>query len=129
MRFDLMHPADQLVLMMNRIYYRGMTTTSGGNLSIKDENGVVWITPSGIDNTVIAYEQPVWFVKGQPPAPFAVHHPFTLVIANSGIPSPTRSTVGDVRQGWLASAGAAMPVRPRVLRGIAGSSSLAITAA
>ncbi len=60
-------------------------------------------TPSGIDNTVIAYEQPVWFVKGQPPAPFAVHHPFTLVIANSGIPSPTRSTVGDVRQGWLAA--------------------------
>ncbi len=49
MRFDLMHPADQLVLMMNRIYYRGMTTTSGGNLSIKDEHGVVWITPSGID--------------------------------------------------------------------------------
>lgn len=49
MRFDLMHPADQLVLMMNRIYYRGMTTTSGGNLSVKDEHGVVWITPSGID--------------------------------------------------------------------------------
>lgn len=49
MRFDLMHPADQLVLMMNRIYYRGMTTTSGGNLSIKDEHGVVWITPSGVD--------------------------------------------------------------------------------
>ncbi len=49
MRFDLMHPADQLVMMMNRIYYRGMTTTSGGNLSIKDEHGVVWITPSGVD--------------------------------------------------------------------------------
>lgn len=35
MRFDLLHPADQLVMMMSRIYYRGMTTTSGGNLSIK----------------------------------------------------------------------------------------------
>ena len=49
MRFDLLHPADQLVMMMNRIYYRGMTTTSGGNLSVKDLDGGVWITPSGID--------------------------------------------------------------------------------
>ena len=26
-----------------------MTTTSGGNLSILDDNGDIWITPSGID--------------------------------------------------------------------------------
>lgn len=49
MKFDLLHPADQLVLMMSRIYQGGMTTTSGGNLSIKDENGDIWITPGGID--------------------------------------------------------------------------------
>lgn len=49
MRFDLLHPADQLVMIMQRIYQYGMTTTSGGNLSIRDENGDVWITPSGID--------------------------------------------------------------------------------
>jgi L-fuculose-phosphate aldolase len=49
MHFDLLHPTDQLVMMMDRIYYRGMTTTSGGNLSIKDADGGVWITPSGID--------------------------------------------------------------------------------
>lgn len=49
MRFDLMHPADQLVMIMARIYRYGMTTTSGGNLSIRDENGDIWITPSGID--------------------------------------------------------------------------------
>lgn len=49
MRFDLMHPADQLTTIMLRIYEYGMTTTSGGNLSIRDENGDVWITPSGID--------------------------------------------------------------------------------
>ena len=53
MRFDLLHPADQLVMMMNRIYYRGMTTTSGGNLSIRDENGDIWITPSGIDKGML----------------------------------------------------------------------------
>ena len=49
MRFDLLHPADQLVMIMQRIYEYGMTTTSGGNLSIRDENGDVWITPSSID--------------------------------------------------------------------------------
>ncbi len=49
MKFELMHPADQLVMIMNRIYQYGMTTTSGGNLSILDENGDIWITPSGID--------------------------------------------------------------------------------
>jgi len=49
MRFELLHPADQLVMMMRRIYYRGMTTTSGGNLSIRDEDGDIWITPGGID--------------------------------------------------------------------------------
>lgn len=49
MKFEFLHPADQLVMMMNRIYYRGMTTTSGGNLSILDESGDIWITPSGID--------------------------------------------------------------------------------
>ena len=49
MRFDLLHPADQLVMIMNRIYQYGMTTTSGGNLSIRDDNGDIWITPSSID--------------------------------------------------------------------------------
>lgn len=44
-----MHPADQLALIIGRIYRGGLTTTSGGNLSIMDENGDMWITPSGID--------------------------------------------------------------------------------
>ena len=54
MRFDLLHPADQLVMIMQRIYEYGMTTTSGGNLSIRDENGDVWITPSGIDKGALS---------------------------------------------------------------------------
>ncbi len=49
MNFQLLHPRDQLVAIMNRIYHHGMTTLSGGNLSIKDDNGDIWITPSGID--------------------------------------------------------------------------------
>lgn len=59
-------------------------------------------TPSGIDNTVIAYERPVWFVKGRLPESFAIGAPFFLAIADSGIPSPTKETVGDVRRAWEA---------------------------
>ena len=56
--------------------------------------------PSGVDNTVIAYGQPVYFVRGQPPQPFAIGRPFMLAIADSGIASPTRITVGEVRRAW-----------------------------
>ena len=49
MKFDLLHPRDQLVNIMNRIYHNEMTTLSGGNLSIKDDNGDMWITPAGVD--------------------------------------------------------------------------------
>ena len=44
-----MHPAEQITLIIGMIYRSGMTTTSGGNLSILDENGDIWITPAGID--------------------------------------------------------------------------------
>jgi L-fuculose-phosphate aldolase len=45
----LMHPRDQISLVIDRIYRRGLTTTSGGNISIIDENGDIWVTPSGVD--------------------------------------------------------------------------------
>lgn len=43
------HPRDQIIKVIGRIYKRGMTTTSGGNISIIDENGDIWVTPSAID--------------------------------------------------------------------------------
>lgn len=43
------HPSDIIVEYINRIYTHGMTTTSGGNLSILDSDGNIWISPSGID--------------------------------------------------------------------------------
>ncbi len=44
-----MHPRDQIALVMLRIYRRGLTTTSGGNISIIDDNGDIWISPSAVD--------------------------------------------------------------------------------
>lgn len=46
---NLMHPAEQIAIIIGRIYRSEMTTTSGGNLSIMDGNGDMWITPAGID--------------------------------------------------------------------------------
>ena len=54
-------------------------------------------TPSGIDNTVVAFEQPVYFRRGEPIAILEVGQPFWVAIADSGVPSLTRQTVADVR--------------------------------
>ena len=69
-------------------------------------------TPSGIDNTVITYAKPVYFIK-RPLSPdrrgaggevetFQVAEPFTIVIGDTGIRAPTRESVGDVRKLWEA---------------------------
>ena len=58
-------------------------------------------TPSGIDNTVITYNKPVYFIKGQPIEIFKTGKPFTIVIADTGIPALTKESVGDVRRLWL----------------------------
>ncbi|GAB3432326.1 class II aldolase/adducin family protein [Niabella aquatica] len=44
-----MHPRSQIVEIINRIYKRRLTTTSGGNISVIDDHGNIWITPSGVD--------------------------------------------------------------------------------
>jgi mevalonate kinase len=59
-------------------------------------------TPSGIDNTVITYARPVYFIKGKPIQQLTVGRPFTIVIGDTGIASPTAIAVGDVRQAWKA---------------------------
>jgi mevalonate kinase len=57
-------------------------------------------SPSGIDNSVVTFEKPVYFVKGQPLATLAVPAPFTIVIGDTGIASPTAGAVSFVRQRW-----------------------------
>ncbi len=57
-------------------------------------------TPSGIDNTVIAYDAPVYFVKGKTCEVFRVKRPFIVVIGDTGVPSPTKVAVAEVRRAW-----------------------------
>ncbi|MGD2028128.1 MAG: mevalonate kinase [Anaerolineales bacterium] len=57
-------------------------------------------TPSGIDNTVVTYAKPVYFIRGKPVKILQVRRTFTLVIGDSGIVSPTSRTVADVRKAY-----------------------------
>lgn len=81
--------------------YRGLSLTAAQvSQMVFETEQMLHGAPSGIDNTVIAYGQPVWFIKGHAPEAFAVARPFDLLIADTGVPSPTKIVVGDVRAAW-----------------------------
>lgn len=46
---NTLHPRDEIMQTMERIYRNRMTTTSGGNLSIRDAAGDIWISPARVD--------------------------------------------------------------------------------
>ena len=84
---------------------RALAEHFGHNLTARQVSDLVYQTeillhgtPSGIDNTVVAFEKPVYFVKDRRADPFWVGRPFTLLIADTGIPSKTRDSVAEVRQ-------------------------------
>jgi mevalonate kinase len=55
-------------------------------------------TPSGVDNTVIVYERPVYFVRGKGLEFLPVSGSFQFLIAHTGISSSTRLVVEDVNK-------------------------------
>lgn len=56
--------------------------------------------PSGIDNTVVCYAEPVYFIRGKKPELFIPAEPLHLVIADTGLRSPTYIPVNRVRDLW-----------------------------
>jgi mevalonate kinase len=82
-------------------------------------------TPSGIDNTVVTYAKPVYFVKSQPIETFIAGKPFTIVIGDTGMSAPTKESVGDVRRLWEADKKKWEGIFDRV-REIAGKARIAI---
>lgn len=57
-------------------------------------------TPSGIDNIVITYVKPVYFLKGCPVETFHPSVPFTIVIGDTGVSASTKESVREVRGLW-----------------------------
>jgi L-fuculose-phosphate aldolase len=83
MSFALFHPRDQIVAIMERIYGHDMTTTSGGNISVRDEAGDVWITPARVDKGSLRRQDIVRLrPDGSPEGlhPPSSEHPFHLGI-------------------------------------------------
>lgn len=83
---------------------RGAAALLGHELARADLNSIVYEveklhhgTPSGIDNTVIVYERPIYFAKDRPIDLIEINCPFTLVVGDTGVPSLTRAAVTDVR--------------------------------
>ncbi len=71
-------------------------------------------TPSGIDNTVIAFEKPIYFIKDQGWQVFWVGVPFWLVIADTGIESSTKAVVADLRRRYQADPARYDPLFDRI---------------
>lgn len=55
-------------------------------------------TPSGIDNTVITYARPIFFIRDQPIEFLTFSMPLYLIIGDTGMKGLTREAVAGVRQ-------------------------------
>jgi mevalonate kinase len=71
-------------------------------------------TPSGIDNTVVAFEKPVYFVKDLACEVFWMGRPFLLAIADTGLESSTKAVVGNLRRRFESDPAYYEPVFDRV---------------
>ncbi len=67
-------------------------------------------TPSGIDNTVIVYEKPVYFIRDHLMETLTIAAPFTLIIGDTGQGALTKVAVGDVRRLVEAESGKMQPI-------------------
>jgi mevalonate kinase len=84
---------------------RAIVTILGVSPSLTELNAFVYETektyhgtPSGIDNTVIVYEKPIYFIREKPIQIIQTFAPFSLLVANTGISAPTKESVADVRK-------------------------------
>ena len=91
-----------IVKALSNYFKQTLSTQAISNLVFEVEK-IYHGTPSGIDNTVIAYAQPVFFQRGQTIERLQVLKPLTLVIGDTGIASPTHKMVNAVRQRWQAT--------------------------
>lgn len=89
-----------LIRSLSSFLFRSLTDDEVNMLAFEIEK-LHHGTPSGIDNTVITYNKPVYFIKGQPIETFKVGKPFTIVIGDTGVSALTKESVGDVRGLWL----------------------------
>lgn len=91
---------------------RALASHLGSPLSVQEASDLAFHverlhhgTPSGIDNTVVAFDRPVYFAKGSPTETFLPGCPFVFLIGDTGVAAPTADAVAEVRDGWKAARG------------------------
>jgi len=89
--------ATAMIRALARHYGRDLPASEVSDLVYRTEV-ILHGTPSGVDNTVVAFERPVWFRRGAEPALLALSAPLALVIADTGVPANTREAVAAVRE-------------------------------
>jgi mevalonate kinase len=57
-------------------------------------------TPSGIDNTVVTYDRPIYFVKDSEPVFINIGSSFPFIIGDTGLASHTAFAVSQVNEAW-----------------------------
>lgn len=50
---DTIHPARQIAEVIHRIWSGGLTTATGGNITVRDKSGNIWATPASVDKASI----------------------------------------------------------------------------
>ena len=92
---------------------RALATIAGSSLDAGVVSELVYAsersfhgTPSGIDNTVVAWEQPIRFQRHEPPPhriePIRVGRPWHFVIGDTGVAATTRVIVEQLRGRYTA---------------------------
>jgi mevalonate kinase len=83
---------------------RALARAAGAELDAKTASALAFESekvthgsPSGIDNTVVALGRPIRFQRGSA-TEIAVGQLLTLLVADSGVPGPTRTMVAGVRE-------------------------------
>jgi mevalonate kinase len=89
---------------------RAIALHLGQNLSIEHISKIAFEveklhhgTPSGIDNTVVTYEKPVFFRRGEDPQIITPGESMMFLIADTGVPSQTVQVVNEVRERWISN--------------------------
>jgi mevalonate kinase len=89
---------------------RALVAYFGGSLSDQQVSDLAFEverihhgTPSGIDNTVVAFDRAVIFQRGESPQTLKAGGRFLFLIGDTGVPAPTAEAVGLVRQHWTAN--------------------------
>ncbi len=89
-----------IIRAIDRHFELGLSNDEVNELAFRCEK-VAHGTPSGIDNTVATYGQPLLYRRGEPPKiePLDFPEPITFVIGMTGVESLTAKMVARVREG------------------------------